>query len=345
MWVAVGGTPESAIRAGSLGLPMALAIIGGMPEQFAPFAELYREAARQAGHDPAPALSINSHGFIAETSRSRPLDESFPLRDGDDERDRPRARLVADDARGLRRRRARCAARTSSAARRRSSRRSSSSTSSSATSASCCSSSVGTLPHDGCCARSSCSAPRSRRGAGRARSPRRCLTAPPVGRAAGSNCEEKPSVLTGPRRGPRPVAARPGCRAGRGRGGVIGKASAAGWPPAGGRSRLEQRQHRLGPEEVGRDGGTGLEADRGGVDTLGCDPRGAGVVQAARGEEAIALVSFGSVQPCRESAPRGLDPECGLLAFRGTDNRTSGRSAKRPGARGGSCPPQAPSIG
>ena len=56
---------------------MALAIIGGMPERFAPFAELHRRAAREAGHDPVPALSINSHGFIAETSQQA-LDESFP---------------------------------------------------------------------------------------------------------------------------------------------------------------------------------------------------------------------------------------------------------------------------
>ena len=57
------------MRAGTLGLPMALAIIGGMPERFAPFAELHRRAARQAGHEPPPALSINSHGYIAETSQ------------------------------------------------------------------------------------------------------------------------------------------------------------------------------------------------------------------------------------------------------------------------------------
>jgi probable LLM family oxidoreductase len=77
VWVAVGGNPESAARAGLLGLPMALAIIGGLPERFAPFAELHRRAARQAGHDPVPALSINSHGFIAETSQQA-LDDSFP---------------------------------------------------------------------------------------------------------------------------------------------------------------------------------------------------------------------------------------------------------------------------
>jgi probable LLM family oxidoreductase len=77
VWVAVGGNPESAVRAGTLGLPMALAIIGGMPERFAPFARAHREAARRAGHVPAPALSINSHGYIADTSQQA-LDESFP---------------------------------------------------------------------------------------------------------------------------------------------------------------------------------------------------------------------------------------------------------------------------
>jgi probable LLM family oxidoreductase len=77
VWIAVGGNPESAVRAGMLGLPMALAIIGGLPERFAPFAELHRRAATQAGHDPLPALSINSHGYIADTTQ-RALDESFP---------------------------------------------------------------------------------------------------------------------------------------------------------------------------------------------------------------------------------------------------------------------------
>jgi len=77
VWVAVGGTPESAVRTGTLGLPMALAIIGGMPERFAPFVELHRRAARDAGHDPPPSLSINSHGYIADTPE-RALDESFP---------------------------------------------------------------------------------------------------------------------------------------------------------------------------------------------------------------------------------------------------------------------------
>ena len=76
IWVAVGGNPESAVRAGRLGLPMAIAIIGGMPERFKYFADLHGAAARQAGHEP-PALSINSHGYIADTSQQA-LDESFP---------------------------------------------------------------------------------------------------------------------------------------------------------------------------------------------------------------------------------------------------------------------------
>ncbi len=54
VWIAVGGTPQSVARAGLLGLPMALAIIGGTPERFAPLAELHRRAAAEAGHEPAP---------------------------------------------------------------------------------------------------------------------------------------------------------------------------------------------------------------------------------------------------------------------------------------------------
>ncbi|MEA2275722.1 MAG: hypothetical protein QOC78_682 [Solirubrobacteraceae bacterium] len=75
IWIAVGGTPQSVVRAGTLGLPMALAIIGGQPARFAGYAELHRRAAADAGH-PAPALSINSHGFIADTSQQA-ADEAF----------------------------------------------------------------------------------------------------------------------------------------------------------------------------------------------------------------------------------------------------------------------------
>jgi alkanesulfonate monooxygenase SsuD/methylene tetrahydromethanopterin reductase-like flavin-dependent oxidoreductase (luciferase family) len=76
IWVAVGGNPESAARAGRLGLPMALAIIGGQPERFKPFADLHRKAAEQAGHE-APALSINSHAYVADTS-DQAAEEFYP---------------------------------------------------------------------------------------------------------------------------------------------------------------------------------------------------------------------------------------------------------------------------
>ncbi|HTN24472.1 MAG TPA: LLM class flavin-dependent oxidoreductase [Solirubrobacteraceae bacterium] len=77
VWLAVGGNPGSAIRAGTLGLPLAVAIIGGLPERFVPLVELYRESAREAGHDPATLpVSINSHAYVAATSQ-RAGDEFF----------------------------------------------------------------------------------------------------------------------------------------------------------------------------------------------------------------------------------------------------------------------------
>ena len=78
IWVAVGGTPQSVIRAAKLGLPMALAIIGGVPERFAPVVDLYRDTARQAGRDPATLpVSINSHVFVADDSQEA-ADVFFP---------------------------------------------------------------------------------------------------------------------------------------------------------------------------------------------------------------------------------------------------------------------------
>jgi probable LLM family oxidoreductase len=69
VWVAVGGSPESVVRAGTWGLPLTIAIIGGQPERFVPLAQLYREAASAAGHDPAQTrLAINTHAFVAPTS-------------------------------------------------------------------------------------------------------------------------------------------------------------------------------------------------------------------------------------------------------------------------------------
>ncbi len=78
IWIAVGGTPRSVVRAGTLGLPLAVAIIGGEPERFAPLVGIYREAARRAGHDPARLpVGINSHTYVAESSR-RAGDEYYP---------------------------------------------------------------------------------------------------------------------------------------------------------------------------------------------------------------------------------------------------------------------------
>jgi probable LLM family oxidoreductase len=71
VWIAVGGTPESVVRAGTLGLPLTIAIIGGGPERFVPLVELYREAWTRAGH-PAGAerVAINTHAFVGETSEA-----------------------------------------------------------------------------------------------------------------------------------------------------------------------------------------------------------------------------------------------------------------------------------
>jgi probable LLM family oxidoreductase len=69
IWVAVGGTPQSVVRAGTLGLPLTIAIIGGQPERFVPLVELYREALAAAGHDPRDGrLAINTHAFVGTTA-------------------------------------------------------------------------------------------------------------------------------------------------------------------------------------------------------------------------------------------------------------------------------------
>jgi len=78
IWIAVGGTPQSVVRAATHALPMALAIIGGMPERFKAFVDLYRQSARKAGHDPATLpVSINSHAFISDTSEQA-ANDFFP---------------------------------------------------------------------------------------------------------------------------------------------------------------------------------------------------------------------------------------------------------------------------
>lgn len=78
VWIATGGNAESSIRAGILGLPIAYAIIGGHPEQFAPLVQLYKEAAKRAGHNPDTLqISTHSHGFLADTTE-RAADLFFP---------------------------------------------------------------------------------------------------------------------------------------------------------------------------------------------------------------------------------------------------------------------------
>ena len=65
VWIAVGGTPTSVVRAGRLGLPLILAIIGGQPERFAPLIDLYRRAGAESGHRDLP-VAINTHAFVGD---------------------------------------------------------------------------------------------------------------------------------------------------------------------------------------------------------------------------------------------------------------------------------------
>ena len=78
VWIASGGTPQSVARSGALGLPLAIAIIGGEPARFAPLASLYREAGRRAGVAPGMLkLGINGHGFLADTTEAA-VEAFFP---------------------------------------------------------------------------------------------------------------------------------------------------------------------------------------------------------------------------------------------------------------------------
>ena len=77
IWVAIGGTPASAVRAGLLGLPMVMGFFAG-PEQFVPRVELYHRAAVQAGHDPATLrLGVSGHMYVGTTSQGA-RDEFYP---------------------------------------------------------------------------------------------------------------------------------------------------------------------------------------------------------------------------------------------------------------------------
>ncbi len=78
VWIGSGGNSESVVRAGLLGLPLVLAIIGGSPVQFAPLVELYKKAVAHAGHDLSKlAVASHSHGFIAEDTELA-ADKFFP---------------------------------------------------------------------------------------------------------------------------------------------------------------------------------------------------------------------------------------------------------------------------
>ena len=78
IWVGVGGTPESFVRAGVLGLPLMVAIIGGETRHFRPLIDLYREAGRRAGHSPNQLkVGIHSLGYVAETTQQA-ADDFFP---------------------------------------------------------------------------------------------------------------------------------------------------------------------------------------------------------------------------------------------------------------------------
>lgn len=78
VWIGSGGNTESVIRAGLLGLPLVLAIIGGRPVQFAPLVQLYKKAAKQAGHDVSKlTVASHSHGFVGE-QQEEAVERFFP---------------------------------------------------------------------------------------------------------------------------------------------------------------------------------------------------------------------------------------------------------------------------
>ena len=78
IWIGVGGTPESFVRAGLLGMPLMVAIIGGETHRFRPLIDLYRQAGRQAGY-PADQLKVGVHslGYVADTTKEA-IDDFFP---------------------------------------------------------------------------------------------------------------------------------------------------------------------------------------------------------------------------------------------------------------------------
>jgi probable LLM family oxidoreductase len=78
IWIGVGGTPESFVRAGLLGLPLMVAVIGGETRRFRPLIDLYREAGRQAGHSPDKLkVGVHSLGYVAENTQEA-VDDFYP---------------------------------------------------------------------------------------------------------------------------------------------------------------------------------------------------------------------------------------------------------------------------
>ncbi len=78
IWIGVGGTPESFVRAGTLGLPLMVAVIGGETHRFRPLVDLYREAGKRAGHPPGQLkVGLHSLGYVANTTKEA-LDEFYP---------------------------------------------------------------------------------------------------------------------------------------------------------------------------------------------------------------------------------------------------------------------------
>ena len=76
VWIGVGGTPSSVVRAATLGLPLAVAIIGGMPEQFRPLVDPHPPTLAEAGHSPRP-VAVHSHGFLPPTTQEA-VDINYP---------------------------------------------------------------------------------------------------------------------------------------------------------------------------------------------------------------------------------------------------------------------------
>ena len=78
VWIGVGGTPESFVRAGTLGFPLMVAIIGGETHHFKPLVDLYREAGKRAGHSPEKLkVGMHSLGYVANT-REQAIEEFYP---------------------------------------------------------------------------------------------------------------------------------------------------------------------------------------------------------------------------------------------------------------------------